>query len=143
MTINLYINNSDPKTVNKSLTGTLTYEGVARDPLDVVNPVIELQADITTLQGYNYAYIAEYNRYYFMEPQGDSYGLNTLRLRCDPLMTAAPYLRARNATITKNEKLYSAYLADPDFKSYAFTNIVTKKFPYGINGDSIILMTVG
>ena len=143
MTINLYINNSDPKTVSKSLTGDLTFEGVARDPLDVVNPVIELQADITMLQGYNYAYIPEYHRYYFMEPQGDSYGLNTLRLRCDPLMTAAPYLRARNATITKNEKLYSAYLADPDFKSYAFTNIVTKKFPYGIQGDSIILMTVG
>ena len=143
MVIKLFINNSDPKAVNKNLSGELTFTGVARDPLDVCNPIIELQGDVTTLKDYNYAFIAEYNRYYFMEVQGDSYGLNTIRLKSDVLMTSAAWLKQRQATITRNERLYSAYLADPDFNSYAYTNIVTKKFPYGFQNDSIILMTVG
>ena len=143
MVIKLFINNSDNKTVNKVLSGELSFDGTARDPLDVVNPVIEIQGDIMAYQAYNYAFIPNYNRYYFVEFQGDSYGMNTMKLRCDVLMTAAVYLRQRQATITRNERMYNAYLNDPDFSSYAYTNIVTKSFPQGISDDSIILMTVG
>lgn len=143
MVINLYINNSDSKCVSKDLTNELPITGVARDPVNVVNPAIEVDADNTTLAAYNYAFIEDYGRYYFMEPQGDSYNLNTIVLRSDPLMTAAAWLRARQATITRNENLYNSYLTDPNFPAYAYTNIVTKTFPSGIESDSIILMTVG
>lgn len=144
MVIKLYINNSDPKAVEKTLSGEIALTGaVARDPVDVINPVIEYNGDNSTIAGYNYAYIEDYNRFYFMEPQNDSYGMNTLRLHCDVLKTAAAYLRQRNATITRNERLYNAYLSDPEFKAYAYTNIVTKAFPTPVSGDSIILMTVG
>ena len=143
MVIKLYINTSDPKAVNKILTSEIALNGVARDPVDVVNPIIEIQNDHTTLAGYNYAYIEDYNRWYFLEVVNDSYNLNTIHLHCDVLKTAASWLRARNATITRNEKLYNAYLNDPDFNAYAYTNIVTKAFPYKVNLDSIVLMTVG
>lgn len=144
MVIKLYKNSSDPKAVNKTLTDEIALNSaVARDPVDVINPVIEYDGSNDTIAGYNYAYIEDYNRYYFLEPQNDSYSLNTLRLRCDVLMTASAWLRQRYATITRNERLYNSYLTDPDFKAYAYTNIVTKTFPAGITGDAIILMTVG
>lgn len=144
MVIKLYINNSDPKAINKSLTNEIILsDAIARDPVDIVNPIIEYEGDNTTIAAYNYAYIQDYNRYYFIEPQNDSYNLNTLRLRCDVLASARDYLLSRYATITRNERLYNAYINDPDFPSYAYTNIVTKAFPSGITGDSIILMTVG
>lgn len=143
MVIKLYKTLSDPKAVNKALTDELNVSGIAREPVDIVNPNIEIDYDNTTLAGYNYAYIEDYARWYFVEPQNDSYNLNMLRLHCDVLTTAAAWLRARNATITRNERLYNAYLNDPEFKSYAYTNIVTRKFPTPISGDSIILMTVG
>ena len=143
MTIKLYKNLSDPKTVNKTLTGEIPINGVARDPVDLVNPVIEYEGDNTTTAGYNYAYIEDYARYYFLSPQADSYNLNTISLHCDVLTTAAAWLKARQATITRNERLYNSYLTDPDFNAYAYTNIVTKAFPTKINSDSIILMTVG
>ena len=143
MVIKLYKNSSDPKSVNKTLTDELLINGVARDPVDVVNPVIEYEGDNTTLAGYNYAYIQDYNRFYFLEPQNDSYKLNTLKLRCDVLTTSATWLRQRTATITRNERLYSAYLNDPNFSAYAYTNITTKAFPNAVNLDSIILLTVG
>lgn len=144
MVIKLYQTASDPKTVNKVLANELALNGaVSRNPVDVINPVIEYEGTNETIAGYNYAYIEDYARYYFLEPQNDSYSLNTLRLRCDVLMTAATWLRQRYATITRNERLYNSYLTDPDFKAYAYANIVTKAFPAGITGDSIILMTVG
>ena len=143
MVIKLYKNASDPKALTKILNDELKLTGVARDPVNVVNPVIEVEADNTTLAGYNYAYIEDYHRYYFLEPQGDSYNLNTIVLRSDVLMTAAAWLRARQATITRNEKLYNSYLTDPSFNAYAYKNIVTRSFPSGITQDNIILMTVG
>lgn len=143
MVIKLYKTASDPKSVTKILTDELLVNGVARDPVDVVNPVIEYQGDNATTAGYNYAYIQDYNRYYFMDVQNDSYDLNTLTLRCDVLMTAAAFLKQRNATITRNETLYNSYLNDPEFNAYSYRNIVVKQFPDPVNADSIILMTVG
>ena len=142
--IKLYINTSDPKAIDKTLTSEIALNGaVAREPVDVINPVIDYEGDNSTIAGYNYAYIEDYARWYFIEPQNDSYNLNTLRLHCDVLSTSKQWLRARTATITRNERLYNSYLNDPEFNAYAYKNIVTKAFPYGISGDSIILMTVG
>lgn len=143
MTIKLYKVLDDPKNVNKTLTDELVVTGVARDPVNITAPVIEVEADNSTLAGYNYAYIEDYARFYFVNPTNDSWNLNTLFLRCDILSSAKAWLLARTATITRNERLYQSYLSDPEFSTYAYTNIVTKAFPSGVNSDSIILMTVG
>ena len=143
MVIKLYKTVSDPLAVDKVLTDEIALSNaVSREPVNVVNPTIIYEGSNDTISGYNYAYIQDYNRYYFMTIQNDSYNMNTLQLRCDVLKTAAEYLRARNGTITRNERLYNSYLTDPEFKAYAYTNIVTKTFPTGITGDCIILMTV-
>lgn len=143
MVIKLYKTLDDPKTVNKTLTDELTVSGVARDPVNVTTPVIEVEADNSSLAGYNYAYIEDYARYYFVDVTNDSWKFNTLTLSCDILTSSRAWLLARTATITRNERLYQSYLTDPDFATYAYTNIVTKLFPQSVNMDSIILMTVG
>lgn len=143
MTIKLYKCISDPKAVNKILNNELVLTGIAKDPVNAANPIIELEGDNDTLAGYNYAYIQDWARYYFVTPQADSYNLNTFVFTTDVLMTAKPWLLSRLATVTRNEKLYNSYLTDPDFNAYAYRNIVTKAFPSGITEDNIILMTVG
>lgn len=145
MTIKLYVSNSDPKCVDKVLVNELEVSGTARDPLDMVNPVIEVEGDIVSSIGqYNYMVIEDYARSYFITNiTGDSYHLSTIHAQCDILSSSKSWLRARNATITRNERLYQSYLTDPDFATYAYTNIVTKVFPQSVSMDSIILMTVG
>lgn len=143
MVIKLYKVLDDPKCVNKALTSELTVSGIARDPVNITAPVIEVEADNNTLAGYNYAYIEDYARFYFVDPTNDSWKLNTLTLRCDILTSSRAWLLTRTATITRNERLYQSYLTDPDFATYAYTNIVTKLFPQSVNMDSIVLMTVG
>lgn len=143
MVIKLYKTLSDPKTVNKELTAELNVSGIARDPVDLINPVLEIDNDNSNIIGYNYAYIEDYARFYFVTPANDSYKMNTLTLHCDILSSAKAWLLARAATVTRNEALYNSYLEDPNFSSYAYTNIVTKAFPNAVNQDSLILMTVG
>ena len=145
MTIKLYVSNSDPKCVDKVLVSELSVSGTARDPLDMVNPVIEVDGDIASSIGqFNYMIIEDYARCYFITSiTGDSYHLSTIHAHCDVLSSAKLWLRARTATITRNERLYNSYLNDPNFNAYAYKNIVTNTFPSGINSDSIILMTVG
>lgn len=145
MTIKLYVNTSDPKAVDKQLTSELVVSGTARAPLDMVDPVLEVEGDIvSTIGKYNYLYIEDYARYYFINSiTGDNYNMSTISCHVDVLTTFSAWLRQRQATITRNQYLYNAYLNDPDFPTYAYTNIVTKAFPSGVTGDSIILMTVG
>ena len=145
MVIKLYVNNSDPKAVDKTLTAELDISGTARDSTNIVNPVIDIEGDVVQSIGqYNYLYIEDFARYYFIESiTGNNYNLSTLNCRVDILMSSKQWLRARYATITRNENLYNSYIMDTNFSAYAYRNIVTKKFPNAVNLDSIILMTVG
>ena len=145
MVIKLYKTTSDPKTVNKVLTDELIVSGTFRESVNQVDPVIEIQGDTTAhmLEGYNYMYIEDYARYYFITITNDSYDLNTVTGHCDILSSARLWLLQRTATIKRSENLYNAYLPDPDFDAYSYKSVVTKAFPYGISNDSIILMTVG
>ena len=64
MDINLYKNHSEKNKIGKSLTGEVTYSGSLRDETSVINPVILLAAE--NLSQYNYAYIPQFHRYYFI-----------------------------------------------------------------------------
>lgn len=64
MDINLYKNHSEKNKIGKSLTGEVTYSGSLRDETSVINPVILLEAE--NLSQYNYAYIPQFHRYYFI-----------------------------------------------------------------------------
>ena len=143
MVIKLYKTSDDPKKVDKVLTDELSINGIAREPVNLVDPIIEIDGDNLAILGYNYAYIEDFNRYYFINPTADSYNLNTLSLHCDALKTAAPWLRQRSATLTRSEQWFNGYLNDAEFNALAYRNIVVKNFPTGVTGDSIILMTVG
>ena len=145
MVIKLYKTASDPKTVDKILSDEKTINGVCRDPINYIDPVIEIQGqtDLHMYEGYNYMYIEDFARYYFINITPESYDLNLISGHCDVLKSSASWLRQRNATLTRNERMYNAYLNDPNFNAYAYKNIVTKQFPNAVNLDSIILMTVG
>lgn len=138
-----YTIHEDPKTVDKSLSDGVTIEGVLRDPLNVVDPIIEFEAEGLVAAEYNYVYIEDLARYYFCTITNDSYTINTATCHCDVLKTACDLLKARRATLKRSEYLYNGYLNDPDFNAYAYRNIVLKSFPSGITADNIILMTVG
>lgn len=62
MEVILYNNASDDRVINKVLIGGLILDGVFRDSVDVMNPVIRIESDAVV--NYNYARIPSLNRYY-------------------------------------------------------------------------------
>lgn len=64
MNLSLFVNNSEKNKLDKSLSSELKFNGKLREESSVVNPSIMIQA--TNPSSYNYAYIPEFNRYYFI-----------------------------------------------------------------------------
>ncbi len=63
--LTLYKTLSPRNKVNKTLQNSTVINGAHIDKVDVLNPTITLST--TTLLDFNYAYIEELNRYYFIE----------------------------------------------------------------------------
>lgn len=63
MEIRLYKTTDAPEKLNKTLTGELHVNGALRDSNNVLQPYVEMTVDVTQ---YNYAYIPQYSRYYFV-----------------------------------------------------------------------------
>lgn len=64
----------------------LTVTGTLRTATSKINPVIDFQHDITYFDNYNYCYIADFNRYYFVDNAiSIRNGVTSLSLRVDVL----------------------------------------------------------
>lgn len=60
--VTFYYNKSDDRVINKVLEEGATYEGAAREDLNIMSPVILFEEE--NVMRYNYAYIPELQRYY-------------------------------------------------------------------------------
>lgn len=143
MTITLYSISDDPRNVSKTLGTGTDASGTARGSFPVTGGAVEIQS-AANLNKFNYAYIAETGRYYFIEKidvlRHDLYVLN---LRVDVLMSYAAQIRSLTGTINRQENLYNGYIQDGRYQALSYSKIVAKTFPNAMTNDSIILMTVG
>lgn len=82
-----YINSSDPRVLNKTITQRQTFTVTLKDDTDIMRPVIELRG-ATLPPATNYAYIQSLGRYYYIESQTIKPGnITSIQLRCDVLMS--------------------------------------------------------
>lgn len=144
-TVNLYTISDDRNKLSKTLgTPTSFTSYVLKEPTDVVNPVLRIQTD-TNLSGFNYVYIERYGRYYFIENiVATPNNFWELHCKVDVLMSFKTQIRSLRGTVTRGEKLFNGYLNDPEYKAYAYTETIVRKFPQSFEGtDALILLTVG
>lgn len=144
MNVVLYRNSSPRNKVDKAVSQLASITGYLKDESAVKNPEIEFSlADANNITGCNYAYIPDFNRYYY---RGEIVRDNkTLRVKFkeDVLMSWRGELRANTATITRNANTSNGYLIDGNYKANAYRECVTKQFPNAIENDTLILITVG
>ena len=136
---------SDAKTkVDKTLGTAKTYNDCTiKEQVSVQDPVVRIQTN-DNLSGINYAYIARYGRYYFVNKvETTPNNLWQLTLHSDVLMSRKNQIRSLYGTITRSESKFNAYLNDPEYKALAYRQTVTKAFPNEMTNDSFILVTIG
>lgn len=145
MVIDLYINSSENNRVSKVLSDKFELTGTLRGETNVINP--EILIEHTNPTGYNYAYIPEFNRYYFInEFTAVRNGLWRVRLAVDVLETYKTQIKQMPAIIDKqqNKGNSNLYLNDGSYviDSRSYNTILN--FSGGFNdGGEFILITAG
>ena len=145
MVIDLYINSSENNRVSKVLSGKFELTGTLRGETNVINP--EILIEHTNPTGYNYAYIPEFNRYYFInEFTAVRNGLWRVRLAVDVLETYKTQIKQMPAIIDKqqNKGNSNLYLNDGSYviDSRSYNTILN--FSGGFNNvGEFILITAG
>ena len=144
MNLVLYRNISETNAVNKSLTELVTLTGTLRNESSIIDPVI-LVSDIDVyISSMNYAYIPEFNRYYFIQNiESVRKNLWRLSMHVDVLYTYREQIKANHAIIERNEIQYDLKLNDGLFKTQQNPRIAQFTFPNGFTNWDFVLAIAG
>lgn len=137
MNITFYTITDERNRVNKTLNNPIKYEGIFTLAYNLINPTIKI---VTTEEfTSNYCYIAETNRYYFVDRinihRNDFY---EIYLTLDVLMTYKDKILNLYGTVTQSKT--GLYLQGTNIAVDARTQIMNYEFEDKFNHDGEIIM---
>jgi hypothetical protein len=143
--ITFYVNNEEAEKVNKNLGAGQIFEGTLKDRVIIERPSILIETDID-INGYNYFYIPEFNRYYF-RTDIEIVRNNLFRIsgRTDVLMSFKDQMKNFQVILDHSEVTgVTNYQSSPVWQALVKTKTDIINFPYGLseNGE-FILITAG
>ena len=144
MNIILQVNNSDDRRLDKNITDIATLNGALRDTSSIIDPVIMIEGNISSVTGCNYLTIPDFGRSYFVRNiESVRNGLFTITAHVDVLSTYKAGIRANSAIVRRQENQWNLYLDDGSFKVYNNPIVLTRAFPSGFSAQSFILAVAG
>ena len=123
MEIRLYYNTSDNRCIRKNLINGLSLSGTLRDSCNLIEPVLNIQNE--SVIRYNYAYIPDFKRYYFIKKITSlRKGLWTIELEVDPLMSFKGDILALQVVVDKqsSDSIGDEYIEDGSSVGATFTS---------------------
>ena len=144
MNIILYVNNSEKNKIGKTLTNDFSLSGTLRDATNIINPVILIE--ISEIGNYNYCYINNFNRYYFItDITVIRTGLFAISLTVDVLESFKSDIKNLSVILLNTQNVGSSnYLPSPVFSNNVKSKTDILNFPNGLNDSGeFILITAG
>ena len=144
MNITFYKNSSEKEKIGKSLSGGLTLSGNLRDECSITSPSILVEA--TSLVDYNYCYIPEFKRYYFISDiTSVRNNLWRVSLKCDVLESFKSDILNSSCIVNKQQnQSYSNNIDDGSYINRVDNFIEIANYQNGFNADGeFILLTAG
>lgn len=144
MTITLYNNSSEPNKISKHLTPVSTaLLGSLRNESEMVNPVVLIEGNISSLQNANYAKIESFGRYYYItEMKSVRNNIVELHLHTDVLMSFN--ISAVSGVVIEAENIGSDYLQGRQFVRNVKSKTDILPFASGLlDSGEYILITAG
>lgn len=143
MALKLYINSSDERYLDKSITLKHTLSNFKfKDDTSIINPQLEV-AYHTDLLKCNYAYIDETDRYYYIRNIVVSDQRVYLTLEVDVLMTYRAAIRGCTGVMARQEKRWSGYLADSEGLENQYKRTTLKAFSSPFTKSLHTVLAVG
>lgn len=144
MNIILYVNNSEKNKIGKTLINDFSLSGTLRDATNIINPVILIE--ISEIGDYNYCYINNFNRYYFItDITVIRTGLFAISLMVDVLESFKSDIKNLSVILLNTQNVGSSnYLPSPVFRNNVKSKTDILNFPNGLNDSGeFILITAG
>ena len=138
MTITLYKTSDENRRVVKTLTDSISMTGNIVEETNVISPSI-LISNIENIASYNYCFITEFSRYYYIkEIISVRNGIWRLNLRVDVLMTYSDGIKNLNAIVMRQQNQVNLLLddgyipiqANQENSMISFPNSFTKNLNY-------------
>ena len=144
MQIKFYYNSSEKNKINKLLSRELTMDGNLRDECSVINPTILVEH--SNLSNYNYVYIPEFKRYYFItEMTIVRNNLWRISLKVDVLESFKSDILNLSCIVDKQQyENYGNNIDDGSYINKADSFVEIANYPNGFNSSGeFILITAG
>lgn len=147
MEVRFYYNNSDDRVINKVLVddGKNIFDGVPREDISVMNPIIRFEDD--RILRYNYAYIPSLQRYYnIVDRTAYRQGVWDITFSVDVLMSFRRDISNLCVVVDKQsmESNGNEYIDDGSLVSENVMFQTVYEFPAGFNDTGeYILITAG
>ena len=143
-TVALQSNFSPKNQLDKSVSGVLSVSGTLKEGTSVIDPVILVQAPLSTLVNANYMTISAFGRSYFItDIRSIRNDLVEISGHVDVLSTYAAGIRGNNAIIYRQENDWNLYLDDGSFQIYQNPSVLTRPFPSGFSTLEFVLAVAG
>lgn len=137
-------NKSDAIKVDKTTETISTVNGVLKESTSIIDPVIKIACDLSTVTTCNYLSIPTFGRFYFVNNiTSINNGIVEFSCHCDVLSSFASAIKANTAIIRRQENKWNLYLNDGSFRIYQNPIIITKNFPYGFTTKEFVLAVAG
>lgn len=144
MEITLCINTSEKSKIGKNLTSMKVFYGTLREETSVTAPVVLMELENPT--GYNYAYIPEFGRYYFIRDMVSvRNGLWRVSMQVDVLESFKNYIMELDVILSDSENMGAEnYLSGNVWKTKVKEKTDIINFPSGLSETGyFILITAG
>ena len=128
ISVKLMHNSSPVEKIGKTLDAGTEFTCDLKADTSVLKPTLVLQSS-SSLAGFNYMYIPDFQRYYFID---DIVSKNNVIWEVsghvDVLETYKADILRQEAVIRRQQNKYNLYLNDPDFMTYNYDQLQTLYF---------------
>ena len=139
-TLKLYRNTSENRDLIKNLENEHILIGETRKALDILTP--EMLVSGIEPNEYNYCFIVELQRYYYIEGYQTDKGLSLLKMRVDVLMSYADDIKASSGLITK-QRDYNPYYGEYDVQDKPELTRLEFQDKFNHNGEFVLVALRG
>ena len=142
MYITTYVNASDEHVLDKSITKVHDNVNVIlKDDTNMINPVIIVSGSLAP--SYNYVYLTDFNRYYYVRDITYSQQRYYIALEVDVLMSFKAAINDLEVIANRSSSRFNVYQPDNSIPFLQRNIIATQKFPSGFGSESLILAVNG
>lgn len=128
ISVKLMHNSSPVEKIGKNLDAGTEFTCDLKADTSVLKPTLILQS-ASSLAGFNYMYIQDFNRYYFID---DIVSKNNVIWEVsghvDVLQTYKAGILSNTAVLRRQQNKYNTYLNDDKWPVYTYDDVITFKF---------------